>query len=187
MNSLVVRRATHVPTKHKKTSLAYWLTLARPERDLFAEIIRILAAELGAPRFEPHLSICVTRDTKAMRGIVKQVFTAPMRLRIKDVSFTTAFTKTLFVRFERSAALDELNATLRRATKVRQETLRDPHVSLLYKRLRMSSKKELASAIQLPFTEVVFDSIKAVRCYSPMETAADVDSWRKVATKKLRG
>jgi hypothetical protein len=175
-----------VPTKHKKASLAYWLTLARPERDLFAEIIRILAAELDAPRFEPHLSICVTRDSKAARDIVKQVFTAPIRLRIKDVSFTTAFTKTLFVRFERSAALDELNARLRRATKARPETLRDPHVSVLYKSLRMSSKKELASAIRLPFTEVVFDSIKAVQCHVPMETPADVDSWRTVATKRLR-
>jgi hypothetical protein len=182
-----VKRATHVPTKHKKTSLAYWLTLATPERDLFAEMIRILATELGAPRFEPHLSICAAADTKTARDVLEQFSTAPLRLQIKNVSVSTALTKTLFVRFQRNAALDELNAKLRRATRVRQETLRDPHVSLLYKTLPMSAKRELASVIRLPFREVVFDSIKAVRCHAPLETPADVDSWRTVATKKLRG
>jgi hypothetical protein len=181
-----VKRATHVPSKNEKTSLAYWLTPAWPEGDLFAEIIGILAAELKAPVFEPHLSICVTSDTDAARDLVKQVFTRPIRLRIKGVSMSTALTKTLFVRFEGSAALDQLNAKLCRGTKGRQKTLRDPHVSLLYKSLPMSWKRELASTLWLPFTEVVFDSLKAVQCHAPMETPADVESWRVVATKKLR-
>ena len=176
-----------MPTKQKETSIAYWLTLARPERDLFAKIIRILAAELDGVRFEPHLSICVASNTKAAGEIVKQMSASPIRLRIKGVSFSNAFTKTLFVRFERNAALDDLNAKLRGAAKAPKEILRDPHVSLLYKRMAPSAKKELAATIRLPFKEVVFDAIKAVRCSSPMEMPADIYSWRTVATRKLSG
>lgn len=186
MNLPIVKRANRVPTKQKKILVAYWLTLARPERDLFVEMIRILAAELDAVPFEPHLSICVASNTKTARDAVKRVSVSPIRLRIKGVSVSSKFTKTLFVRFERSATLDDLNTKLRRAAKVPKEVLRDPHVSLLYQRMPMSAKRQLASTIRLPFKEVLFDSIKAVRCNSPMEVPADVDSWRTVAIKKLR-
>jgi hypothetical protein len=182
-----VKQANHVPTEQKKIVVAYWLTLARPERDLFVEMIRILAAELDAAPFEPHLSICVASNTETARDAVKRISVSPIRLRIKGVSVSTKFTKTLFVRFERNAALDELNTKLRRAAKVPKGALRDPHVSLLYQRMPMSAKKELASTIRLPFKEVLFDSIKAVRCSSPMEVPADVNSWRIVATKRLSG
>ena len=187
MNSLIVKRLENVPTERKKVMVAYWLTLARPERDMFVELIRILAAELDGVAFEPHLSICVAPNTKTVRDALKQVSVSPIHLRIKGVSFSNAFTKTLFVRFERNAALDELNTKLRCAAKVSKEVLRDPHVSLLYKRLPMAAKKELVSTLRLPFKEVTFNAIKAVRCQAPMTTPADVNSWRTVATKRLRG
>ena len=176
-----------MPAERKKTLIAYWLTLAQPERDLFAEIIRILAEELDAVPFEPHLSICVSSDTAAARDVVKQMASSRIRLRIKGISFSDAFTKTLFVRFERNPALDDLNARMRRAAKVSKGILRDPHVSLLYKTMPRSAKKELATTIRLPFEEVTFDSIKAIKCSSPMEVPADVKSWRTIVTKKLSG
>lgn len=180
-----MKRAKRAPTKNKDIVIAYWLTPARPEADLFAEMIRILADQLGAVPFEPHLSICVTPDSKAANDIVKQGSVSRIRLRIKGLSFSDAFTKTLFVRFERNAALDELNAKLRRAAKAPQEILRDPHLSLLYKDLSTPLKRGLASMIRLPFSEVTFDAIKAIRCHSPMTVPADVKSWRTVAAKKL--
>jgi hypothetical protein len=176
-----------VPTKQKKTVIAYWLTLARPERDLFVQMIRILAAELDAIPFEPHLSICVASNTETARDVVKQMSGSPIRLRVKGVFVSTKFTKTLFVRFERNAALDALNIKVRRAAKIPQEILRDPHVSLLYKNMPMAAKRELAAMLRLPCKEVVVDSIKAIRCSSPMEAPADVNSWRVVAAKKLSG
>ncbi len=139
-----------MPTKRKKILVAYWVTLARPERDLFSKIIRILAEELDSVRFEPHLSICVSQDTKAARKVAKQISSSPIRLRIKGVSFSNEFAKTLFVRFERNAALDDLNAAVRRAASVPQEILRDPHVSLLYKNMPSSAKSQLAATIRCP-------------------------------------
>jgi hypothetical protein len=181
----MVKRPKEAPAKDKDTVIAYWLMPARPEADLFAEMIRILADQLDAVPFEPHLSICVTPDSKTTRKIVKQISVSPIRLRIEGVSFSSMFTKTLFVRFERNAALDALNTKLRRAARAPQDILRDPHVSLLYKDLPAPLKRELAATIRLPFSEVSFDTVKAIRCRSPMTVPADVTSWRTVAAKKL--
>jgi hypothetical protein len=165
---------------------AYWLVPARPERDLFWQLIRILAKQMQAPRFEPHLTICVAPGTAMARQALKKISAAPIHLQVVGLDCSNRFTKTLFVRFRRSRALDDLNKKMRRAAKIPAGVLRDPHVSLLYKSMPLSAKKELASAIRLPFREVIFDSIKILRCNSPTKTPADVNSWRVFAQKTLK-
>ncbi|MEP6708544.1 MAG: hypothetical protein ABJB32_00250 [Verrucomicrobiota bacterium] len=171
-----------------KRVTVYWLTPAEPERELFREIIRILANQFDGPRFEPHLTLFATAAARqSSRKILEQIDAKPIRLRVREIAFSSKFTKTLFVRFVRTPALDDLKAKLRLATKLPAGVLRDPHVSLLYKRMPISAKKDLASAIQLPFTEVDFNLIRAVRCISSTQTCADVAGWRVVATKSLSG
>jgi hypothetical protein len=171
----------------KKSAIAFWLVPAEPERELLRQLIRILAAQLGAPRFEPHLTICVVPGARNARELLRWISAQPIRLRVRRVSYAHKFTKTLFVRFENNTALEKLNTLLQRVAKLPRARLRDPHVSLLYKRMPLSAKKELASTIRPPFAEVSFDSVKAVRCNSPTTTARDVEAWRTVARKKLSG
>ena len=165
--------------------LAFWLVPARPERDLFAELIRILALELKAPRFEPHLTICSGPDTRTVRDALKTITNDAVRLRVRGLAASGEYTKSLFIRFTATSALDDLNRQLRRAAKLPVRPLRDPHVSLLYAKVPLSSEKELARTIHLPFREVIFDSIKVVRCNSSTKTSGDVRGWRVLATKKL--
>lgn len=169
------------------SAIAYWLIPARPVRELLSEIIRILAEELDAPRFEPHLTLFVAPGhdhtaRKLLRGIEMQ----RIHLAVRDVGFSDKFAETLFVRFEASAALKDLRRQLRQATKSRGELLPDPHVSLIYKELAPRAKSELASAIKFPFHGVVFDCIKAIRCRTPTRSRADVEAWKVVARKSLR-
>jgi len=172
----------------KKRAIVYWLVPAKDKRELFCEIIRILYKQFDAPKFEPHLTILSTsEDRQPPRKILPQISSAPIRLSIRGVGFSSQFTKTLFVRFKSSKPLRQLIVDLDRATKSRAKCLRDPHVSLLYKDLRASVKKELASTIRLPFREVVFDSVKAVCCALPTGNRTDVEAWRVIATKSLSG
>ncbi len=83
-------------------------------------------------------------------------------------------------------ALEKLTVDLARETRSRAKSAHDPHLSLIYKKMPTSAKKELASAIQLPFSTVLFNSIKAVRCALPTKTRSDVEAWRVVAKKSLR-
>src|SRR4029077_17909669 len=153
----------------------------------FCEIVRILCPQLNAPNFETHLTLFVSRGNHQPPKRVLQKFkSAPIRLRIRGMAFSPEYTKTLYVRFKPSSALKKLIVDLGRAAKTRAKVPRDPHLSLLYKRrISAATEKELAETIRLPFREVRFDSIAAVRLRLPVKARADVKVWRIAAKKKL--
>jgi hypothetical protein len=172
----------------KRTVLIYWLIPAKDERELFCDIIRILYREFNAPNFHPHLTIFATKENRQKpRKILSEIHSAPVSLNVRTVGFSSQFTKTLFVRFAPSKSLDKLIVDLARATKSPAKPVRDPHLSLLYKDFPSAIKKELARTIKLPFRKVLFDSLATVRCVSPTKTKGDVEAWRVIATKSLRG
>ena len=172
----------------KETAIVYWLIPAKSERKLFRQLIRILAKEFDAPHFEPHLTLFATRKARRPPAKILQAFTAsPVRLRIRGTAFSGKFTKTLFVRFESNQALEKLSSNLGQALGMRTNSPRDPHVSLLYKKLSARIKKELAAVIKLPFSAVTFDSVAAVRCVLPIRDRRGVETWKIVARRSLSG
>ena len=160
---------------------------ARPERELFTDLIRILATELKAPRFEPHLTIfSALPSRKSPKNLLAKLKAAPVHLHVKGIGVSPHYPKTLFVRLDSNKTFQRFVAELRRATKTRGKTPTDPHISLVYKkRLPAKALRELAKAVKLPFSHVVFKSVAAVRSVSPIETRADVEGWRVIATKSL--
>ncbi len=163
----------------KKSVIVYWLVPAKAERELFREIVRILAKQFDAPTFEPHLTLGLAQDRQSAQRVLRRLKASPIRLRLRGISHSSKFTKTLFVRFGPNKSLGKLIVDLG------CKSVRDPHVSLLYQNMSILTRRELARTIRLPFREVAFTSIKAVRCVSPTTTRADVKSWRVVATKRL--
>ena len=171
----------------KKTATVYWLLPAKPERELFCNIIRILRKEFRAPSFEPHLTLFLTgQQAISPQRVLQQIQSRPIRLRARSVLFSQKFTKTLFVRFRSDPALRKLVTQVARAAKSRAKAPKDPHVSLLYKKMPRAAKKEMASVLRLPFRQVVFDTVVAVRLSLPVRTGADVEKWKIVARKSLR-
>jgi Cyclic phosphodiesterase-like protein len=171
----------------KRTAIVYWLLPSRDKRELFCEIIRILYKEFQAPNFEPHLTVFATKENRPSPKKVFETQFAPVRLQVRSVGFSSQFTKTVFIRFMPSNPLNKLAADLAHATNSLPKPVRDPHLSLVYKNIPVATKRELARTIKLPFREVLFDSIAAVRCISPTKTKADVEAWRLIARKSLRG
>jgi hypothetical protein len=170
----------------RKSATVYWLLPAKPERELFCSIIRILRKGFKAPDFEPHLTLFVTtKDHESPKKVLQQVRARQIRLSTRGVSFSPKFTKTLFIRFKSSPALRKLVSDLGRATKSRAKPPADPHVSLLYKNIPRATQKSLAIVLKLPLRNVVFDSIAAVRLTLPVRGGADVKKWKIVARKSL--
>lgn len=169
--------------KVKKRVTIYWLVPDTAESELLRDFIRILAKQSEAPLFAPHLTLCRAKDAKSVSKVLSQVRVAPIRLRIREVAHSAKFTKTLFVRFTPSKSLERLVIQLGGKPK----ELSDPHLSLLYKKLPASIRREVAAAVKLPFRAVTFDAITAMSCVSPTETRRDVESWRRLATKQLSG
>ena len=127
-----------------------------------------------------------TNDKKSPREILQQINISPVRLRVLGMGVSGAFAKTLFVRLHPKRALDDLSLALARLTKSRQTPVRDPHLSLLYKKMPARAQRELAAMVKLPFRSFEFDTIKAVLCALPTRTAMEVKQWKVLATKSLR-
>jgi 2'-5' RNA ligase len=164
--------------------LTYWLIPNEPARTYFAALIRELATRFEAPAFEPHVTVySTTVGNEDPADVLKRVVTkcAPYRLVVSGIDYSEEFTKTLFVQFHRNEALAKLNADLRSASASSDDYELNPHLSLIYKKMRRETKEEIAHSLTLPFSEVVFDSAKALIVPAKIESRADVEAWRVVA------
>ena len=127
----------------------------------------------------PNLAEKVAAEASACCGRIK--------VNMLKVTHSSEFTKTLFVQFASDPKVSRLNDIIRNAAEDSSDYQLKPHLSLLYKRMPAAARRKLAYSIKLPFSEVVFDSIKVVRCISPTRSRADVESWRVLAVKALAG
>jgi putative hydrolase of the HAD superfamily len=172
----------------KQTVIAYWLIPSEPAHSFFQRIINDLARRSDAPVFEPHLTIHVGGDQagaaeKALGEAAREcklITLTPLGIDQSD-----EFIKTLFVQFAMSAELRETNNIIREAANDSSQYELKPHLSLLYKKTEAATRRELAASINVPFSEVTFDAIKAVHCVSPTQSRADVQAWRVVAAASL--
>jgi 2'-5' RNA ligase len=168
--------------------LAYWLIPAQPVRDYFAAMIAELASRFAAPIFEPHVTVYASsKGQENPREILISALAScgPFRISIRAIRSSVEFTRTVFVQFESSRELSQLSRRLQNASASRDRYPLDPHLSLMYKKLPRATTIELASSIRLPFTEVLFDSVKAIVCPTPIKTGRDVEAWRVVASQPV--
>jgi putative hydrolase of the HAD superfamily len=172
----------------RQTVIAYWLIPSEPARSFFQGIINDLARRYGAPVFEPHVTVHVGADQadaaeKALREVARQC--KLVRLAPLGIDHSNEFIKTLFVQFGMSAELRKINGIIREAADDSTTYELKPHLSLLYKDLSVAIRCELAASITVPLSEIVFDSLQAIRCVSPTRCRADVESWQMIASRLL--
>ena len=174
----------------RRIVIAYWLIPAEPGRTFFRFLINDLARRYDAPLFEPHVTVHVGANRadaaeKAISEIAREC--RPLKLKVLEIDHSDLFVKTLFVQFAPNRKLQRLNAIIRSAAQDSADYRLNPHLSLLYKKIPPVVRSELADSINVPFSEVTFDALQAVRCVSPTRTCAAVEAWRVVATKQLSG
>ena len=168
--------------------IAYWLVPSEPAHSFFQRVISDLARRYDAPAFEPHVTIHVGADRA---NAAKHALGAAarhcklMRLTPLRLDQSNEFIKTLFVQFAMNAELQQMNGIIRQAANDLSKYEVKPHLSLLYKNLAATTRRELTASIEVPLSEVTFDAIKVVRCVSPTQTRLDVEAWRALAKKEL--
>ena len=167
-----------------QTVLAYWLSPAPPAREFLRETIGSLAAQYDAPLFEPHLTLAIGPDSIAeAHRVLAGLTSGPIELHAAGIHFAAKFTRTLFIRFNSSPALERLRNSLGMERVADQPF--DPHASLLYKTMPIEKQAQLAAAMKLPFQSVTFNGMQAVRCRLPVATSTDVAAWEIVASRRL--
>jgi 2'-5' RNA ligase len=172
----------------RRIVIAYWLIPTEPARSYFQSVINDLAERYNAPRFEPHVTVhagvdCTDRVDEVLSKAARDC--ERIALQALAVSGSPEFIKTLFVLFAVTTQLQGFNQSIRTAEKNSSGYELNPHLSLLYKRMSNQDRRLLANSIEVPFPEVTFESLKAVRCISPTRSRADVEAWRVVAERSL--
>ena len=173
----------------RRIVVAHWLIPAEPAHGFFQDLINDLARRYDAPVFEPHVTIYVGADsTDAVDTTLSKAARdfEPIVLQALEVSHSNEFVKTLFVEFGLNSKLRQLNQVICSAAQNPSDYDLKPHLSLLYKRMSVQKRRPLVRSIEVPFSQVIFDSLKAVRCISPTQSRADVEAWRVVTEKVLR-
>ena len=173
-----------------QTVIAYWLIPSEPAHSFFKQIIKDLARRCDAPVFEPHVTIHVRADRADAAGNALEDAARtckPIGLTPLGIDQSDEFIKTLFVQFALSAELRKINDVIREAANDSSQYELKPHLSLLYKKMETAARRQLAASINVPFSEVAFDAINAVRCISPTQSRADVEAWHVVAAASLSG
>jgi hypothetical protein len=163
-------------------AIAYWSVPVGAAGKFFERTIRELATRFDAPPFEPHLTLVIAPEVaRGPRKVLSQIPSPDLVLGVREIGWSEKFTETLFVRFERNQRLVDLVEAIRKSSGGSEQCQIDPHLSLIYKTLPAKTKRALAEEIQLPFSEVHFKGIRAVRCKSPTKTADDVREWKQLA------
>jgi 2'-5' RNA ligase len=173
----------------RQTVIAYWLIPSEPAHSFFQRIINDLARRYDASVFEPHVTVHVGADQAdaAEKALEKAASESELvRLTPLRIDQSDEFIKTLFVQFAMTAELRKINGIIRSTANELSQYELKPHLSLLYKNLPPTTRSELAASITVPFSEIPFDSLQAIRCVSPTKTGADVEAWEVIASRILR-
>ena len=172
----------------RQTVIAYWLIPAEPAHSFFYRVIDDLARRYEAAAFEPHVTLHVGADRadSAQEALAESVRECtPIKLKPLGIQQSNEFVKTLFVQFELTSELSHVKGIVRDAAHDSSQYDLQPHLSLLYNKMEGAVRRELAASIVVPFSEVTFDRIKTVRCLSPTQCRADVESWRVIGAEEL--
>ena len=172
----------------RQTVIAYWLLPSEPARSFFKGIINDLSRRFDAPAFEPHVTIHIGADRvdsteSALEHAARE--STGIRLTPVGIDHSEEFTKTLFVQFALNPELRQLNEMIRQSAHDSLQYEVKPHLSLLYKRMPAATRRDLAASITVPFSEVSFDALEAIRCVSPTQSTADVEAWQLVTAGRL--
>ena len=173
----------------RRIVIAYWLIPAEPAHSFLQRAINDLARRYHAPLFEPHVTIHVgANHFDAAERVLSKAARECQSITVKalGIDHSDEFIKTLFVRFVLNAKLQQLNTIVRSAAEDSPDYKLNPHLSLLYKKIPPVVRSELADSINVPFSEVTFNALQAVRCISPTQNRADVEAWRAITRRSLR-
>jgi len=174
----------------RRTVIAYWLIPAEPAHSFFQGIINELARRFDAPVFDPHVTVHVGANRiNSAKNALAEAARGCKRITLKtlEIDHSDDFIKTLFVEFGLDAELRGLSNFVRSVAHDSSQYELKPHLSLLYKNTAAATRRELAASIKLPFSEISFDGLKAIRCISPTLSRADVETWRVVKAASLTG
>jgi len=172
------------------TKISFWLIPSEEDKAFFQRIIDNLAQEYDAPSFTPHVTIYsgeYTPDDNPAEVIEQSIKDIKsFSLKVEKLGYTEEFTKTLFVQFAPSATLSKISETIRSSLSKPSKYILNPHLSLIYRQLNETIKKNLTNSLDLNKSEVFFNEVRAISTPALIKSKEDVENWQTICTRKLQ-
>ncbi|NER49306.1 MAG: cyclic phosphodiesterase-like protein [Symploca sp. SIO1A3] len=172
------------------TKISFWLIPSEEDRVFFQRIIDNLAQEYDAPSFTPHVTIYsgeYTPDDNPAEVIDQSIKDIKsFSLKVEKLGYTEEFTKTLFVQFSPCATLSQISETIRSRLSKPSQYILNPHLSLIYRKLNETIKKNLTNSLSLNKSEVFFNEVRAISTPALITNKEDVENWQTICTRKLQ-
>lgn len=178
-----------------RTDFSIWLLPSTETSAYLKSIIVDLAKQYNAPNFEPHLTLfCGSTPNLEKTTADLERFASDqdsIELTIQEVDATKDFHKTLFLQFGLTEQLANLNKSIQSELDPNSQYHLNPHMSLLYKALKLHKKKALAEKIDATLDiakindcNIKFDQI-VLALVSPEANAQAVSSWKILSRQPL--
>lgn len=132
---------------------ALWLTPEEPMFSFLEGAISRLSQEYAIPRFDPHVTLVsgimapeeeVLANTALLAGALK-----PFRLELGNVGYFDEYFRCLFVEVVPEDSLIKANRTAREAFRLQMQPPYMPHLSLVYGKLQIETKRVIAASFAL--------------------------------------
>lgn len=130
-----------------------WALPEQSTEEELQKIIVLLNQLYGGPHFDPHMTLLgdVKAAPEQMADVVDELAEglSDFNLELGEVSFSTTFFQSVFVRVLATAQLMEQNLKAKQLLKL-ENNLFMPHVSLLYGDHSMQTREEATHKVILP-------------------------------------
>jgi 2'-5' RNA ligase len=163
---------------------ALWLTPDQPMFSRLAREISRLGRQLSAPPFEPHITLLsriIQPEGKVLQRSTRLANRLqPFRVELADADYLDEYFRCLFLTVRPGKAILKARLAACRAFH-RHWAPYSPHVSLVYGRLPVDRRKEIAGSLR-PFPGLAFE----VRKMSLYRVNGPVRQWKCIETFDLK-
>ncbi len=130
-----------------------WVTPTSSLKKSLDELILKLSKKYRSPKFEAHMTLLgnIDSDEKTMIKKTKELTseTKTFSLQLGEISFSTTYFQSVFVRVKSTDELMEANLKAKKIFQMDNNVFM-PHISLLYGNHQMKLREKIASEIELP-------------------------------------
>ena len=136
-----------------KNLYTLWMIPPPEIKKVLEDVIRELGDKYKGPYFEPHMTLlgnipCSKEDAVEKTKILCKD-TKPFEISLGEISFSTTYFQSVFVRIKCSASLMESNLKAKEVFKLENDLFM-PHMSLICGDHQMKLRENIASEVKLP-------------------------------------
>ncbi|SRR5258708_11570565 len=130
-----------------------WVVPPPEISDLLQKLITNLSSKYNSPSFEPHMTLLgnISSDKKPMLEKANTLVSKlkPLPLSLSEISFSTTYFQSVFVRVKATAELMNANLIAKDIYQTDNSVFM-PHISLIYGNHSMEERGKIVSEVILP-------------------------------------